>query len=85
MSEADQDQWREQFQEPDAAELDGREIPSPPTRCAGLAGVGGRPLAHVHRQLTRLSLSQLVPGSLCPDTWFQKTGLRAGHARSQNP
>jgi predicted kinase len=30
MSEADLDQWREQFQEPDAAELDGREIPSPP-------------------------------------------------------
>jgi hypothetical protein len=30
MSEADLDQWREQFQEPDAAELDGREIPSAP-------------------------------------------------------
>jgi len=31
MSEAELDQWREQFQEPDAAELDGSEIPSPPT------------------------------------------------------
>ena len=35
MSEADLDQWREQFQEPDAAELDGREIPSPPTGWSG--------------------------------------------------
>jgi AAA domain len=30
MSEADVAQWREQFQVPDAAELDGGEIPSPP-------------------------------------------------------
>jgi predicted kinase len=30
MSEADVDQWREQFQVPDAAELSGGEIPSPP-------------------------------------------------------
>jgi predicted kinase len=30
MSEADVDQWREQFQVPDAAELGGGEIPSPP-------------------------------------------------------
>ena len=30
MSEAELDQWREQFQEPDPAELDGGEIPSPP-------------------------------------------------------
>jgi predicted kinase len=30
MSEADLDAWREQFQEPDAAELDGGEIPPPP-------------------------------------------------------
>ena len=30
MSEADVDQWRGQFQVPDAAELDGGEIPSPP-------------------------------------------------------
>jgi predicted kinase len=30
MSEADVDQWREQFQAPDAAELGGGEIPSPP-------------------------------------------------------
>jgi predicted kinase len=30
MSEADVDAWREQFQVPDAAELDGDEIPSPP-------------------------------------------------------
>ena len=29
MSEADVDAWREQFQVPDAAELDGGEIPSP--------------------------------------------------------
>jgi len=34
MSEADVDQWREQFQVPDAAELDGGEIPSPPTVAA---------------------------------------------------
>ncbi|MFE7439315.1 AAA family ATPase [Streptomyces chartreusis] len=37
MSEADVDQWRERFQVPDAAELDGGEIPSPP------AGWPGRP------------------------------------------
>ena len=30
MSEADLDAWREQFQEPDATELDGGEIPRPP-------------------------------------------------------
>jgi predicted kinase len=30
MSEADLDAWREQFQVPDAAELDGGEIPPPP-------------------------------------------------------
>jgi predicted kinase len=30
MSEAELDAWREQFQVPDAAELDGGEIPSPP-------------------------------------------------------
>jgi predicted kinase len=35
MSEAELDQWREQFQEPDAAELDGREIPGPPTGWPG--------------------------------------------------
>ena len=35
MSEADLDQWREQFQEPDAAELDDGEIPSPPTGWPG--------------------------------------------------
>lgn len=30
MTEADIDQWRGQFQEPDAAELEGRDIPDPP-------------------------------------------------------
>ena len=35
MSEAELDQWREQFQEPDAAELDGGEIPGPPTGWPG--------------------------------------------------
>ena len=30
MTEADLDQWREQFHVPDAAELDGEEIPAPP-------------------------------------------------------
>jgi predicted kinase len=35
MSEADVDGWREQFQVPDAAELDGGEIPSPPTGWPG--------------------------------------------------
>lgn len=30
MSEADLEAWREQFQVPDAAELDGGEIPAPP-------------------------------------------------------
>ncbi|WP_211304403.1 AAA family ATPase [Umezawaea tangerina] len=30
MSEADVDAWREQFQVPDTAELDGGEIPAPP-------------------------------------------------------
>ena len=35
MSEADVDVWREQFQVPDAAELDGGEIPAPPTEWPG--------------------------------------------------
>ena len=35
MSEADVDQWREQFQAPDAAELDGGEIPGPPAGWPG--------------------------------------------------
>jgi len=30
MTEADVDQWRRQFQVPDAAELDGGEVPGPP-------------------------------------------------------
>ena len=35
MSEADVDRWREQFQVPDAAELDGGEIPTPPAGWPG--------------------------------------------------
>ena len=35
MSEADVDSWREQFQVPDAAELDGGEIPAPPAGWPG--------------------------------------------------
>jgi len=35
MSEADVDAWREQFQVPDAAELDGGEIPAPPAGWPG--------------------------------------------------
>ena len=35
MTEADVDGWRRQFQVPDAAELDGSEIPGPPTRWPG--------------------------------------------------
>jgi predicted kinase len=35
MSEADVDQWREQFQVPDTAELDGGEIPGPPAGWPG--------------------------------------------------
>lgn len=34
MTEAELDSWRVQFQEPDAAELDGGEIPDPPPGCA---------------------------------------------------
>jgi predicted kinase len=37
MSEADLDLWREQFQVPDAAELGGGEIPSPPAGWPGWA------------------------------------------------
>lgn len=37
MSEADVDAWREQFQEPDAGELDGGEIPAPPAGWPGWA------------------------------------------------
>src|SRR4051812_21613487 len=37
MSEADVDGWREQFQEPDAAELDGGQIPDPPAGWPGWA------------------------------------------------
>lgn len=35
ISEADLDAWREQFHVPDAAELDGDEIPNPPTGWPG--------------------------------------------------
>ncbi len=35
MSEADIDQWRTQFQAPDAAELDGGTIPAPPAGWPG--------------------------------------------------
>jgi predicted kinase len=35
MSEAEVDQWREQFQVPDAAELGGGEIPGPPAGWPG--------------------------------------------------
>ncbi|MGW0708237.1 AAA family ATPase [Streptomyces sp. NPDC002643] len=35
MSEADVDRWREQFQTPDAAELDDDELPTPPTGWPG--------------------------------------------------
>ena len=35
MTEADVDAWREQFQVPDAAELDGSEIPGPPAGWPG--------------------------------------------------
>ena len=35
MKEADVDQWRKQFQVPDAAELDGGEIPGPPAGWTG--------------------------------------------------
>jgi predicted kinase len=45
MSEADVDQWREQFQVPDAAELSGGEIPGSASRVAGLGGMGSRPPA----------------------------------------
>ena len=37
MSEADVDQWREQFQVPDAAELGGGDIPGPPAGWPGWA------------------------------------------------
>ena len=37
MTEADVDVWREQFQEPDPAELDGGEIPAPPAGWPGWA------------------------------------------------
>ena len=37
MSETDVDQWREQFQAPDAAELGGGEIPGPPAGWPGWA------------------------------------------------
>jgi len=35
MTDAEVDAWREQFQVPDAAELDGSEIPGPPTGYPG--------------------------------------------------
>jgi predicted kinase len=37
MSEADVDRWREQFQEPDAAELAGDDVPGPPAGFPGWA------------------------------------------------
>lgn len=58
ITEVDVDRWREQFQAPDAAELDGNEIPGPP---AGLAGMGSGPLALPGRRLagTRAELRNL--------------------------
>jgi predicted kinase len=38
MSEAELDAWREKFQEPDAAELDGGQIPPPPAGWPGWPG-----------------------------------------------
>jgi hypothetical protein len=35
MTEVDVDRWREQFEAPDAAELDGYEIPGPPAGWPG--------------------------------------------------
>jgi predicted kinase len=35
MTEADIDSWRQQFQEPDAAELDGGKVPDPPAEWPG--------------------------------------------------
>ncbi|MET7732049.1 ATP-binding protein [Streptomyces sp. NPDC005402] len=35
MSEADVERWREQFEEPDAAELAGGDVPNPPTGWPG--------------------------------------------------
>ena len=55
MSEADVDAWREQFQVPDGRRTRRRRDPRPASRMAGLAGVGSRPLAHMHRQLIQPS------------------------------
>ena len=52
MSETDVDQWREQFQVPDAAGARGRRGPRAADRVARLAAVGDRPLAHLRWQLT---------------------------------
>ena len=46
MSEADLDQWREEFQVPDAAELRGGEIPRPPAGWPGWPS--GRPITGPH-------------------------------------
>jgi len=79
MSEADVDAWREQFQVPDATELDGGEIPGPASRVAGLARVGSRPLALMHRQLTQLfqrrSCWPAAPAGVLPQV---SRHLRAG-------
>jgi predicted kinase len=56
MSEADVDQWREQFQAPDAAELGGGEVPRPP---AGWPGWRGWAVDHWP--------SLTVPLRECPD------------------
>ncbi|MFF8232233.1 hypothetical protein [Streptomyces caelestis] len=54
MSEADVDQWREQFQVPDADELDGGEIPSPP---AGWPGWAEWAVDHWPSRISRPALS----------------------------
>jgi predicted kinase len=51
MTEAEVDTWRERFQVPDAAELNGSEIAGPPAGWPGWAGMGIGPLALAGRQL----------------------------------
>ena len=54
MSEADVDQWRKQFQVPDAAELGGGEIPGPPA--GGRAGRNGQQTTGPHAPTANLTV-----------------------------
>jgi predicted kinase len=85
MSEADVDQWRGQFQAPDAAELGGGEIPGPPAGWPGWPewAVDHWPSLTIARQLsnssetlqTTLTPRAPITGRRSPPPWRTASGV----------